>query len=199
MSSRVTQIKTHFWEYVRAVVLLAVMIGVFVGIRSIGVERLQAIVERAGVFGPLAYVWLRAIATVFAPFSSGPLQMASGALFGFFPAVVYSVIGSTIGYSFSFWIARYFGRRVVERLVGSNIERVDHYIDRLGSLAGLATARLALYFAYDFIAYAAGLSRVKFARFFAISLVLGIIPTAATIAFGLVATGGVDWSALLPA
>jgi uncharacterized membrane protein YdjX (TVP38/TMEM64 family) len=193
MSSYATQKKSRLWDTVRLLVLLVVMGGVFVGIRSIGVERLQTIIDRAGVFGPVAYVWLRAVATVFAPFSSGPLQMASGALFGFFPAVVYSVIGSTLGYSLSFWIARRYGRRMVERLVGDNIERVDGYIGRLGSLGGLVTARLVFYFAYDFIAYAAGLSPVKFARFFAVSLVLGVIPTALTIAFGLAATGGVPF------
>ncbi len=168
--------------------MMLVVVAVLVGIRSIGVERLQVIVEQFGVFGPLAYIGLRAVACVF-PFGAGPIQLASGVLFGFVPALVYSVMGSTLGYSISFWLARRYGRGVVRRLIGDNIDRVDAYINRLDSFKGLVVARLALYFAYDFVAYAAGLSNTKYWRFALVTLVVGIPPIAMTIAVGLFGAG----------
>lgn len=175
--------------YLRFAVLLLVVVAILVGIRSIGVERLQAIVEQFGVFGPLVYIGLRAAVCVF-PFGAGPIQLASGVLFGFVPALIYSVIGSTLGYSISFWLARRYGRTIVRRMVGDNIDRVDAYISRLDTVAGLIVARLALYFAYDFVAYAAGLSNTKYWRFALVTLIVGIPPIAMTIAVGLFGVSG---------
>lgn len=172
---------------IRTGALLVIVGAVFVGIRSIGVDRLQTIVNQFGVFGPIIYIVLRAAASVLAPFSSGPLQLASGVLFGFVPAVIYTIVGSTLGYSISFWIARRYGRSVVQRLVGDNIQRVDRYISRLESVRGLLIARVVLSFGYDFIAYAAGLSRTRFWLFLVVTMLLGIVPTALNIWVGLYA------------
>lgn len=180
----------------RGGLLLGFVVAVFVGIRSIGVDRLQALTEQAGIFGPVVYIVLRALASVFAPFSSGPLQLASGILFGFVPAVIYSAIGSTLGYSISYWIARRYGRGVVERLLGGNIERVDGYLSQLDTLRGMLFGRVILSSAYDFIAYAAGLSGVRFPLFVVVTLLAGVIPIAITIGVGLAAAG--DVGGLLP-
>jgi uncharacterized membrane protein YdjX (TVP38/TMEM64 family) len=169
-------------------VLLVVMGGMIYGIRSIGTDRLREIVESAGIFAPLAYIVLRGVSG-FVPFASGPLQLASGVLFGFVLATLYSVIGSTVGYSISFWIARRYGRSVVERLVGGNITQVDAMLSRLDSLWGLAVARLVLYFTYDFVAYAAGLSKARYLVFVIVTFVLGIPPIALTVYLGLVFSG----------
>ncbi|MEL6152081.1 MAG: VTT domain-containing protein [Chloroflexota bacterium] len=178
--------------YVRSALLLLLVAGIFVGIRLIGVERLQAFIDSAGIFAPLLYIALRALASVVAPFSSGPLQLASGILFGFIPAVIYSLIGSTLGYTTSFWIARRYGRGVVKRLLGENIERVDDSIRHLESWFSLAFARLVLSFAYDFIAYAGGLSKTPFRRFLVVTLLLGIPPIAVAVFIGLVGSGAYD-------
>lgn len=189
---------TSFTDYARAAVLGVFMLGIFIAIRWAGVERLQALVAQAGPFAPFFYMFLRGGATVVAPLSSGPLQLASGILFGFVPAVIYSVVASTLGYSVSFWLARRYGREVVRRLVGDRLDQVDEYVERLNGLRNLITARLALYFAYDFVAYAAGLSQVKFWLFVVVTFVLGIIPTAAVIGTGLFFAGGFDGWAWLP-
>ena len=186
-------------DYARATVLGVFVVGMFIAIRWAGVDRLQALVAQAGPFAPLFYMFLRGAATVVAPLSSGPLQLASGILFGFVPAVIYSVVASTLGYCVSFWLARRYGRGVVSRLVGADrLERVDEYIGRLNGLWNLITARLALYFAYDFVAYAAGLSKVAFWRFVLVTFLVGIVPTAAVIGTGLFFAGGFDGWTWLP-
>lgn len=181
------------WPLILRTAALLVVVGlIFFGIRAIGVERLQTFIGQAGIFAPVVYIGLRALASVVAPFGSGPLQLASGMLFGFVPALIYSVVGSTLGYCVSFWLARRYGRPMVKRLIGDSVARVDNVIDRLDSIRGLMTARLALYFAYDVVAYAAGLSRVRFIPFVLVTFILGAIPTAATIFVGLWAAGGVS-------
>lgn len=172
----------------RGGLLLAVMAAIFFGIQALGTERLREIVDSAGVFAPLLYMVLRAGAG-FVPGAAGPLQLASGVLFGFWQATLYSVIGSTAGYSISFWIARRYGRDVVVRLVGGGIGRVDALLARLDRPAGLMTARFVFYFAYDFVAYAAGLSKARYPVFLVVTFVLGIPPTALTVFTGLVGAG----------
>ncbi|MEL6270479.1 MAG: hypothetical protein AAFR22_11775, partial [Chloroflexota bacterium] len=54
--------------YVRSALLRLLVAGIFVGIRLIGVERLQAFIDSAGIFAPLLYIALRALASVVAPF-----------------------------------------------------------------------------------------------------------------------------------
>lgn len=176
---------------VQGVVLLALIATIFGGIRWLGTERLQAFVDSLGAFGPVAYIALRAVAG-FVPGAAGPIQLASGVLFGFWLATLYSVIGSTLGYSISFWLARRYGRPMVERLVGGNMGRVEGLLDRLDSVWGLATARFVFYFAYDFVAYAAGLSKARYLLFLLITFVLGFPPTALTVITGLVGTGEID-------
>jgi len=165
--------------------------GIFFGVQWLGADRLRETVDSAGVFAPLLYMALRAVAG-FVPGAAGPIQLSSGVLFGFWLATLYSVIGSTLGYSISFWIARRYGRVVVERLVGGNITRVDSLLSRLEHIAGLMTARFVFYFAYDFVAYAAGLSKVRYPVFVVVTFVLGIPPTALTVFTGMIALGVVD-------
>ncbi len=175
----------------RGGLLLAVMGGILFGVRALGAERLREIVDSAGAFAPLLYIAMRAGAG-FVPGAAGPLQLTSGVLFGFWLATLYSVIGSTIGYSISFWIARRYGRTVVKRLVGGSMDRVDNLLSRLDGLTGLMTARFVFYFAYDFVAYAAGLSKARYPVFLVVTFVLGIPPTALTVFTGLVAAGVIE-------
>jgi uncharacterized membrane protein YdjX (TVP38/TMEM64 family) len=185
-------------DYIRLGLVAIMVITVFIGVRAAGVDRLQAVVERGGIYAPILYIGLRALVSVVAPFSSGPLQFVSGVLFGFVPAVIYSTVAATIGHSVSYWLARRYGSSLVKRFIGESIRQVDSYIDRLHSVWSLISARIALFFAYDFVAYAAGLAKVNFIRFFVISLLFGAIPTAVTIAFGLFIAGDLDIRSFLP-
>jgi uncharacterized membrane protein YdjX (TVP38/TMEM64 family) len=149
-------------------------------IQAVGVPQLQAWVESAGPLAPLAYITLKAITYIFAPLTSGPIQVFAGTLFGnVWIGVLYTVIGETIGGSISFWIARRFGRPTVIRFVGKDgMQQVDEfYYNRLGGWVPLAIARLVLFSFWDFLSYAAGLAPVRFRSYVMVSLTFGAIPT----------------------
>jgi len=167
------------------------MVLIFGGIRWVGAERLREFVAGAGPFGPVIYVILRA-GTSFVPFSSGPVQLVSGVVFGFWLATLYSVVGSTIGYSISFWLARRYGRSMVRQMVGADsMDRVEDQLDRVDDWRGMIVARFVFYFAYDFVAYAIGLSEARYFTFLIVTFVFGIPTTAATVFVGLVGAGEV--------
>jgi uncharacterized membrane protein YdjX (TVP38/TMEM64 family) len=152
---------------------------------TIGTERLQAWVESAGPLAPIAYMLLRALTYVFAPLTTGPIQLASGALFGLWEGIAYSLIGEALGGSINFWIGRKLGRPVVLRLAGEEgLRKAEEYYHLVGEWRGLAVARLVLFALWDFLSYVIGFTGVKYIHYLLISLIVGFIPTAATVFLG---------------
>ncbi len=168
------------------VAFVVVTLVLIVAIEQIGVERIQAFVQSAGPFAPLLYIALKATTYVFAPLSSGPVQLVSGTIFGLGWGTVYTLIGEVAGGSISFWIGRKLGRLVVVRFVGQDgMARVDRFTTQLGGWRALAYARLFLFALYDFISYAAGLTTaITFRQYVLVSTLLGAIPTFLFVAVG---------------
>jgi uncharacterized membrane protein YdjX (TVP38/TMEM64 family) len=146
----------------------------------IGIPELQRVIEEAGAFAPLAYIVLKTLTYVFAPLTSGPIQVVAGTLFGsVWLGVLYTLIGEVIGGSISFWLARRFGRPMVAKLVGRDgMAQVDDFVqNKLGGWQSLAIARVVLFSLWDFISYAVGLTKIKYVHYFWVSTLLGAIPT----------------------
>ncbi len=148
-------------------------------LEQVGIESLRERIEAAGPLAPLLYILVKAATYVFAPLSSGPIQLFSGALFGVIPGTLYTVIGEVAGGSISFLIARHLGRPVVRRLVGdAGIQRVDGFVEQLGSWRALIYARLLLFGLYDFISYAAGFAGpVTLRHYVLVSAIFGVVPS----------------------
>lgn len=174
-----------------AVSFVAVTILITLAVEAVGADRLRAAVESAGPLAPLAYILVRALTYVVAPLSSGPLGFAAGVMFGLLPGVALTLIAEVIGGSANFWIARKLGRPVVERLVGGQegMGRVERFYRQASSPWMLAYARLFFFSIYDFISYAAGLTRIKYRHYLLVTAVVGIVPTAISVGIGATLTG----------
>lgn len=169
-----------------ALSFIAVTLLILALVEWIGVDRLRETIVRAGPLGPVVYILIKASTYVFAPLSSGPIQLSSGVLFDLWPATFYTLIGEVLGGSISFLIARRLGRPVVRRFVGEEgLSRVDGFVSQLGGWRALVYARLFLFAIYDFISYAAGLTHTLTLRqYVIISAVCGFLPTFLFVAAG---------------
>jgi uncharacterized membrane protein YdjX (TVP38/TMEM64 family) len=160
---------------------IAFLILLTLGMNAIGEDNLRRAIEEAGIFAPLFYIAIKALTYIFAPLTSGPIQVIAGKLFGnIWLGALYTLIGEVLGGSISFWIARRFGRPVVLRFVGKEgMKQVeDFYQHRMGGWISLAVARLVLFSVWDFLSYAAGLAKsVSFTAYLAVSIILGFLPT----------------------
>ena len=165
---------------------LALLTLLYLLVHSIGDDELKLLVERAGVWGPLVYIAIKALTFTFAPLSAGPIQFASGILFGVIPGTLYSVLGEVIGGSVNVLIARLLGRRIVKRFVGdAAMKRIDEFYERhLDDWKSLLAARLLLFSVYDFISYAVGLGHIRLIVYIAVSFVGGLLPTYIFVAIG---------------
>ncbi|HVU11909.1 MAG TPA: VTT domain-containing protein [Phototrophicaceae bacterium] len=167
-----------------------ITVAMIVALDVIGLDRIRQAIESAGPLAPLAYIFIKIITYVVAPLSSGPIQLSAGILFGLVPGILFTLIGEVIGGSINFLLARYFGRPVVERLVGQeDMPRVDKFVSQIVDWRTLIYARLFLFSIYDFISYAVGFSKLKFRTYVIVSLCVGIIPTAAAVLLGTTLTG----------
>ena len=137
-------------------------------------ERIERLVVRAGIWGPLAVVGLMTLAVVMSPIPSAPIAMAAGAGYGHIWGTVYVMVGAELGALIAFGIARALGREPLRRWFG---DRVDAGL--LGSQNALTAtvflSRLMPFVSFDLISYAAGLSCLRFWRF-ALATLAGIIP-----------------------
>ncbi len=159
--------------------LLALLTALYLLVQSIGGDELADMVARAGIWGPVVYIFIKALTFTFAPLSAGPIQFASGILFGVIPGTLYSVLGEVIGGAVNVLIARHLGKRIVKRFVGEQaMRRVDHFYERhLDDWKSLLAARLLLFSVYDFISYAVGLGHIRLRVYIAISFLGGLLPT----------------------
>ncbi len=170
---------------IAAAAFILVTGGLIYLMSTVGTERLQAMVEDAGPLAPVVYMLLRALTYVFAPLTTGPIQFASGALFGVWEGIVYSLIGEALGGSINFWIGRRLGRPVVLRIAGEQgLRKAEEYYHLVGEWRGLALARLVLFAMWDFLSYVIGFTPVRYIHYLLVSLIVGSIPTAAAVFLG---------------
>lgn len=159
--------------------------GMIAAINAIGLERIRAFVEGAGPWAPLAFIAVKAFTYVFAPLTSGPIQLSAGVLFGLLPGTLYTLAGEVIGGSIAFALSRRFGRPVVQRLIGiEGLSRADAFVAQIVDWKTLSYARLFLFSLYDFISYAVGFSKLPYRTYLAVSVIVGFIPTFAASLLG---------------
>jgi uncharacterized membrane protein YdjX (TVP38/TMEM64 family) len=152
-------------------------------------ESLDALVARAGLWGPLLIIGLMTVAVVASPIPSAPVALAAGAAYGHFWGTVQVVIGAELGALIAFLLARVLGHDVLRRVFGTSVDA-----GLLGSQNALTwtvfASRLMPFVSFDIISYAAGLSRLHAWRF-ALATLAGIIPTSFVLAhFGGAAVSG---------
>ena len=102
--------------------------------------------------------------------------MAAGYIYGFWPALLFAMIGAVAGTTVSFTLAKALGRDFLHLFFGE--EKMSYYIERLNS----KKVYTIVFFLYlipgipkDVVSYAAGASDIKFKPFIILSA-LGRLP-----------------------
>jgi uncharacterized membrane protein YdjX (TVP38/TMEM64 family) len=118
-----------------------------------------------GNLGMVAYVVLYIVAVV-AAVPGLPISIAAAAIFGAFKGVILVSIGSTLGASLAFLIARYLARDAIYRRLSGNdkFQRLDRLTEQHGAII-VAITRLVPLFPFNLLNYGYGLTRVPFWTF----------------------------------
>jgi uncharacterized membrane protein YdjX (TVP38/TMEM64 family) len=152
-------------------------------------ERLEMLVEQAGLWGPVLIVTLMTLAVVASPIPSAPIALAAGAAYGHVWGTVQVVIGAELGALIAFGLARVLGHDVLRRIFGDRVD-AGLFGSQTALTATVFASRLMPFVSFDMISYAAGLSRLHAWRF-ALATLAGIIPASFLLAhFGGEAVSG---------
>jgi uncharacterized membrane protein YdjX (TVP38/TMEM64 family) len=91
------------------------------------------------------------------------ITIAAGAIFGSVVGVIVVSIGSTIGASLAFLIARYFARNATEKWLSSRqtFKKIDNLTQKHGAII-VAIVRLVPLFPFNLVNYGFGLTNVRF-------------------------------------
>lgn len=124
---------------------------------------LEAWVQGAGAAGPLLFMLIYVLGTIF--FVPGSmLTLAGGALFGPLLGTFYNLTAATIGATISFLAARYLASDWVERKTGGWMKQLINGVENEG-WRFIAFTRLVPLFPFNLLNYALGLTRINFSQY----------------------------------
>ncbi|MHC6179806.1 TVP38/TMEM64 family protein [Clostridium sp. JNZ X4-2] len=126
-----------------------------------------------GMLGPIIYIIMFTLVPL-TLFPNAVLALASGMAFGVVYGMIYTIIGAVLGAALSFYIARFLGKDMVEKLVRGRGKWFGDGVEKKGFLIVFAL-RLIPLVPFDIISYGAGLSKIKF-KDFLLATAIGIIP-----------------------
>lgn len=125
-----------------------------------------------GVVGFIALYVVLVVA--FAPGSFATITAA--AVFGFGTGLLVAMTGATIGASIAFLISRLIGREGIVELLGDRIRNIDDFMGER-EFVSILVLRLLPVVPFNGLNYAAGLTNVRFSRYFP-ATILGMLPGA---------------------
>lgn len=137
------------------------------------IAEMRNYISNFGPWAPIVYIIMFTLVPL-TLFPDAVLAVAGGMIFGVWLGALYTIIGAVCGGILSFFIARHFGRGLVEKLIKHKAQWFDDGVEKKGFLL-IFILRLVPLIPYDVISYGAGLSKIKFKDFLT-ATVIGIIP-----------------------
>jgi len=168
--------KKHLLNLLGIVIFLALMF-VILGKAGEYLEgaHMQALIKSSGVFAPLLILVLYVITIVFAPLTGFPIVVLTIAALGPLATVVINVFAIFFGGTINYYISKRYGRKVIRKLIGrGGLEKVDALVVKF-DLEMLILTRLFQCFLFEWISYAAGLTKISYKAYIVITM-LGSIP-----------------------
>lgn len=157
---------------------------------SLDIDSLKQYILSYGALAPIISFILMIVQSVAAPLPAFLITFANAALFGWKWGAFLSWSSAMAGAALCFFIAKFLGRDVVEKLTSKYaIDSIDDFFDKYGKYT-ILVCRLLPFISFDIVSYAAGLTSMEFLPFF-IATGIGQLP--ATIVYSYVGgmlTGG---------
>ncbi len=137
-----------------------------------------------GILGPIVYMAVLALSVLVAPIPNAPIFIAAGFAWGPIIGTAYSMCGMMLGSVLAFYTSRWLGRRHLARLIGGKMaRRMDDVAETMGGRV-IFLARMLPVVNFDWVSFVAGLTSIRFLRFFLFSFLGMLLPTFVAVAAG---------------
>lgn len=143
-------------------------------LKAFSPQGLRDYIQGFGKLAAVVYILAYALNTIslFPPI--GVLSLTAGLVFGKLWGAIYLMIGALIGTSCTFFISRFFGRGLVDRLLKGRFKNLDELLERKGFITVLFF-RVVPIVIYEVLNYISGLSKIRFRDYF-FATFIGLIP-----------------------
>ena len=170
------KILNYGWVIIAIIVFIAT-------IKYLNDGTLETKVAALGLWTPIVIILLKISTLVFAPLGGTPIYIISGAIYGPATGFIICFTGDVIGSTVCFSISRKYGIRAVKFFAGrGDVDKVKKIFSLLNNTRSFIKARVASMAIPELIAYAAGLSEIKFLKFLLLQIPL-YIPTGFALVF----------------
>lgn len=177
-----------FWILITALPILGLFFSLsdpkeFLNVQEVWRQRIAVF----GAFGPIVFVLFQALQVIIAPISHYTVGAIGGFLYGPFLGGFLNWIGRVIGHIIAFFIARIWGRQVVEKFVNKkDIDKFDKLVSGSREASPQSIILFLIYFLPlfpdDEISYIVGLSKMK-KRVFILANAFGHVGGALSLAY----------------
>ncbi|MBD1834508.1 TVP38/TMEM64 family protein [Cyanobacteria bacterium FACHB-472] len=163
-------IKILRWFAIGVLITLAIWL-----LNKFGIEQVREQVDQFGIWAPAIVFGLRFTSIIVPVLPGTAYAILAGGLFGFAQGLLVVALADLASCTFNFYIARRYGRSLVERFVGQQfMEKVDrlaqqHLEGNFFLMTGLLMTGL-----FDFVAYAAGMTTMRWQSYF-LALIVSIV------------------------
>ncbi len=133
--------------------------------------------ESLGIWAPLIFIPVYAIAAVFIP--TTPLMLISGFMFGFVEGIVYTMIAGLISAVSVFYLSRRLGKDGVEKLLQhKHFSKLSSYNKRLekGGMWDLVLLRITPIMPFNALNVLMGISDISYQNYI-LGTALGLLPS----------------------
>ncbi len=151
----------------------------------VDIEALKVWVAQSGVWAPLAFILLKMSTIVIAPLSGGALYPLAGLLFNFWTGLLYATVADFLGLTIAFWISRTLGREAVFRITKQKEDGIlAKILTYISNAKGFFFACIAFIPMPELLAYASGLTKLRYITFIVILFPLWTIASLILIFIG---------------
>lgn len=137
-------------------------------------DAVQDFIKSAGIFAPLIFIILQIAQVIIAPIPGQIIGLVGGYLFDIW-GILLTFIGTTLGFTIVFLIARKHGRPLVEKIFKPGLIKKFDFITKSKGTLILFLIFLLPTFPDDLICYLAGLTQIPIRKLILVS-VLGRLP-----------------------
>ena len=150
-------------------------------LRHINFKHLKKFINSYGKFSSICFIIIYSLKPILFVVPTSLLTVLAGNIFGPFIGLALSMVSSFIAATLAFYLARFFGKPFVDKLMGKKTLKLDGDIEKNGFVIMLFI-RLSIVFPFDGLSYASGLTKIKY-RDFILGTMLGILPEMAVYSF----------------
>ena len=169
-------------KFILIVGVVALTIWLF---QQLDLEPLKAKIENLGPWAPVGIFALRTISVVIPIIPSTIWAFFAGSFLDFPVAVATVVFADIVSCSLGFYLAKQYGRSLVEKLVGTRfMGKVDELSQKHLESNFFLLAGALMTGAFDFVSYSAGLTTTKWKMFLPALLLGAVVSDAPMVAIG---------------